>query len=208
MGAMNTKRIAVFISGRGSNFRAIHDEVKRGIIRGKIVVIISDNPDAPGLEYARSMGIRTAVFEKKREESRDAYFERILTLLERESVEGIVLAGFMKVLSRNFIHKYPNRILNIHPALLPSFPGVEAQKQAFEYGVKYSGCTVHFVDEGVDTGPVILQEVVPVLEDDDEHTLADRILEKEHVIYPKALQYFCEDRLEVRGRRVFVRPEG
>ncbi len=205
---MNTKRLAVFISGRGSNFRAIHDKVKKGIIRGKIVVIISDNSAAPGLEYARSAGIRTAVFEKKREESRDAYFERILTLLERESVDGIVLAGFMKVLSRNFIHRYPNRILNIHPALLPSFPGVEAQKQAFEYGVKYSGCTVHFVDDGVDTGPVILQEIVPVLEDDDEHTLADRILEKEHTIYPKALQYFCEDRLEVQGRRVFVRPEG
>jgi len=204
---MNLKRLAVFISGRGSNFKAILEEVKRGSIRGKVVVVVSDNPEAPGLEYARRAGIKTAVFIKKREESRDSYFDRIIELLEREAVDGIALAGFMKVLSSNIIRKYPNRILNIHPALLPSFPGVEAQKQAFEYGVKYSGCTVHFVDEGIDTGPVILQEVVPVFDNDDEHTLADRILEKEHIAYPKALRYFCEDRLEVRGRRVFVKAE-
>jgi len=158
-------------------------------------VVVSDNPEAPGLEYARRAGIKTAVFIKKREESRDSYFDRIIELLEREAVDGIALAGFMKVLSSNIIRKYPNRILNIHPALLPSFPGVEAQKQAFEYGVKF------------DTGPVILQEVVPVFDNDDEHTLADRILEKEHIAYPKALRYFCEDRLEVRGRRVFMQPE-
>ncbi len=205
---MNVKRLAVFISGRGSNFRAIIEEVKNGAIRGKVVVVVSDNPDAPGLAYARRAGIKTAVFQKKREESRDSYFSRIMELLEREAVDGIALAGFMKVLSSAVIRRYPNRILNIHPALLPSFPGTEAQKQAIEYGVRYSGCTVHFVDEGVDTGPVILQEAVPVFDDDDEHTLADRILEKEHTIYPKALQYFCEDRLEVRGRRVFVQPEG
>jgi len=204
---MNLKRLAVFISGRGSNFKAILEEVKRGSIRGKIVVVVSDNPEAPGLEYARRAGIKTAVFIKKREESRDSYFGRIMELLEQEAVDGIVLAGFMKVLPGSIISKYPNKILNIHPALLPSFPGVEAQKQAFEYGVKYSGCTVHFVDEGIDTGPVILQEVVPVFDNDDEHTLADRILEKEHIVYPKALRYFCEDRLEVRGRRVFMQPE-
>ncbi len=203
---MNVKRLAVFISGRGSNFRAIHDEVKKGTIKGEIVVVISDNPDAPGLEYARAAGIQSAVFQKKGGESRDTYFDRIIELLDKGAVDGIVLAGFMKVLSRNIIHNYPNRILNIHPALLPSFPGIEAQRQAFEYGVKYSGCTVHFVDEGVDTGPVILQEVIPVLDDDDAHTLADRILKKEHIIYPKAVRFFCEDRLEVRGRKVFVRP--
>jgi phosphoribosylglycinamide formyltransferase-1 len=199
------KRIAVFISGRGSNFMAIHRAVEKGSIPGRIVLVVSDNPDAAGLEYAQKSNVRTAVFEKHKAESHESYFQRIISLLEQESVNGIILAGFMKVLSGTVIRKYPNRILNIHPALLPSFPGTDAQKQAFDYGVKYSGCTVHFVDEGVDTGPIILQEVVPVLEDDDAHTLAARILEKEHIIYPKAVQYFCEDRLEVRGRKVHVR---
>lgn len=199
------KRLSVFISGRGSNFMAIHRASENGLIPGRIVLVVSDNPDAAGLEYARTSNIRTAVFEKKGGQSRESYFEHIISLLEKESVDGIILAGFMKVLSGNIIERYRNKILNIHPALLPSFPGTNAQKQAFDYGVKYSGCTVHFVDEGVDTGPIILQDVVPVLEDDDANTLAARILEKEHIIYPRAVQYFCEDRLEVRGRKVHVR---
>jgi phosphoribosylglycinamide formyltransferase-1 len=201
---MKKKLIAVFISGRGSNFKALLDEIERGNIQGTIVTVISDNPGAQGLLHAKKKGIEHTVFEKRRGDERSAYFEKILAYLEKKNVDLIVLAGFMKVLSDNIINRYKNRILNIHPALLPSFPGVHAQKQAVEYGVKYSGCTVHFVDEGVDTGPVVLQEVVPVLDNDTEEFLSQRILEKEHTIYPRAVKLFCEDKLMVQGRRVFI----
>jgi len=197
------KRIAVFISGRGSNFKNILDNTRKGNIKGKIVVVVSDNPEAPGLGYADE-GIEKAVFVKKKGEPRDHYYERIIEFLSQKKVDLIVLAGFMKVLSCNIIEKYRNRIINIHPALLPSFPGTHAQKQALEYGVKYSGCTVHFVDEGVDTGPIILQDVVPVLDDDTEETLSARILEREHVIFPQAVALFCEDRLIVKDRKVII----
>jgi len=202
---MKEKRIAVFISGRGSNFKAILSETLRGTVKGKIIAVVSDNPEAKGLEYARDHEIETTVFIKMKDEPHSGYFNRIMEFLEKRCIDTIILAGFMKVLSSNIIQRYRNRILNIHPALLPSFPGEEAQKQALEYGVKYSGCTVHFVDEGVDTGPIIIQEAVPVLDGDDVQTLSDRILEKEHSIFPKAVKLFCEERLELKGRRVVLK---
>ena len=201
---MKKKRIAVLISGRGSNFRAIHREIEKGTINGEIVTVISENPDAQGLLYAREKGIEHRVFERNRNEPRTDYFQRIMKYLAEKSTDLVVLAGFMLVLSENIIHAYRNRIINIHPALLPSFPGVDAQLQAFEYGVKYSGCTVHFIDEGVDTGPIIQQRVVPVLDDDDAHTLADRILEQEHILFPEVVRLFCDSRLVIKGRKVFV----
>lgn len=203
---MSGIRIAVFLSGRGSNFTAIHGKVEKGEIRGSIALVVSDVADAPGLAYARDKGLPTAVFVKKKEESRSDYFARVVSLLEENAIELVVLAGFMKVLSPNIIRRYRHRILNIHPALLPSFPGTHAQKQAVEYGVKRSGCTVHFVDEGVDTGPIVLQEAVPVMEGDTEESLSARILEREHRIFPEAVRLFCEGKLEVRGRHVLVKP--
>ena len=202
---MRKKSIAVFISGRGSNFRAIHEEIEKGSINGEIVALISDNPDAQGLRYGKEKGIEGSVFQWTRGEPRDRFFQGIMDYLDQRGVDLIVLAGFMLVLSKNIIERYRNRIVNIHPALLPSFPGEEAQRQAFEYGVKYSGCTVHFVDEGVDTGPIIQQRVVPVLDDDNAETLAARILVQEHQLFPEVVRLFCEDKLEIVGRRVLVK---
>jgi len=199
-------RMAVFISGRGSNFMAIHREAEKGAIRGEIALVVSDDPQAPGLAYAREKGIEAAVFAKGKGEARADYFERVSSFLDEKKIDLIVLAGFMKVLSPNIVKKYRHRILNIHPALLPSFPGTHAQKQAIDYGVKWTGCTVHFVDEGVDTGPIILQQAVPVLEGDTEESLSERILEQEHRIFPEAVRLFCEGRLEVQGRRVRIKP--
>jgi phosphoribosylglycinamide formyltransferase-1 len=206
---MSRKRIAVFISGRGSNFKAILEEVQKGSINGDIVAVVSDNREARGLQYAAESGIEYKVFVKQKDDSRQSYFDRIISFLEERAVDLICLAGFMKLLSKNIVEKYRNRILNIHPALLPSFPGENAQAQAVEYGVKFSGCTVHFVDEGVDSGPVVVQEIVPVMDDDTEQTLAERILKKEHQAYPLAVRLFCEDRLIFKGRKVMrVEMEG
>ena len=195
----------MFISGRGSNFKALMDEINNGTINGRIELVVSDNPGAPGLNYARENNIECAVFKKKKEESRSDYFEIIISELEKKQIDLVVLAGFMKILSPNIVKKYRHRMLNIHPALLPSFPGEQAQQQALDHGVKYSGCTVHFVDEGMDTGPIVVQEPVPVKAGDTEQTLSDRILEKEHIIYPEAVRLFCEDRLEVKGRKVNIK---
>jgi phosphoribosylglycinamide formyltransferase-1 len=199
---MDKKRIAVFISGRGSNFMSIHASIENGSINGEIVVVISDNPESRGLEYASKNGLQSTVFAWQPPRAR--YFHGIMDFLEKKQIDLIVLAGFMRVLSPNIVRRYKNRILNIHPALLPSFPGEEAQKQAFEYGVKYSGCTVHFVDEGVDTGPIVQQRVVPVCEDDDAARLSERILEQEHRLFPEVVGLFCNDALKVVGRRVHI----
>jgi len=201
---MQKKKIAVFISGRGSNFMAIQERIERGDVNGGIVAVISDNPTAAGLGYAREKSMETAVFERRRGQPRDAYFQSIMGYLEPLCIDLIVLAGFMKVLSANIIRRYENRIINIHPALLPSFPGVDAQKQALDYGVKHTGCTVHFVDEGVDTGPIIFQETVPVLDSDSVEDLASRILSKEHVLFPEAVRCFCGDLLQIDGRKVLA----
>lgn len=205
---MKNKRIACFISGRGSNFKAILDAGKKKEIQGEIVLVVSDNTDAKGLSFTRSNGIRSEVIVQRSGEPRPEYFERIITLLEECAIDLICLAGFMKVLSGNIVSRYKNRIINIHPALLPSFPGEGAQRQAVDYGVKVSGCTVHFVDEGVDTGPIILQEAVPVLDYDTEEALAARILKKEHELFPRAVKLFCSDRLSVEGRYVRVKGTG
>lgn len=202
---MSKKRIAVFISGRGSNFKAILNEINKGTINGSIALVVSDNPGAKGLLFARENNIECVVFEKNKDESRSDYFDKIISALRARDIELILLAGFMKVLSGNIVRAYRNRVLNIHPALLPSFPGEQAQKQALEYGVKFSGCTVHIVDEGVDTGPIVLQEAVPVLDDDTEEILSDRILEKEHIIYSRAVKLLCDDKLSITGRRVFIK---
>ena len=204
---MVKKRIAVLISGRGSNFRAILEETKQGGINGEVVLVISDNHDAKGLLYAKENAVPRMVFVRQEGERRSNYFERIIAQLEESNVDLICLAGFMKALSGNIVERYRNRIVNIHPALLPAFPGENAQGQAVAYGVKVSGCTVHFVDEGVDTGPIIIQEAVQVLEDDTEQTLAARILEKEHEIYPIAVKLFCDDALTVEGRSVRILKE-
>jgi phosphoribosylglycinamide formyltransferase-1 len=204
---MTKKQIAVFISGRGSNFKAILTEVQKGRIRAEIVAVISDNPEAEGLRYAEENGIEYRVFRWNRKEPRQSYFHRLMEYLRPKNIDLIILAGFMLVLSRNIVHRYKNRIMNIHPALLPAFPGENAQEKAFDHGVKISGCTVHFIDERVDTGPIILQKAVPVLDDDDAETLAERILRQEHTIFPEAVRLFCEDRLIPDGRRVYIRDE-
>ena len=199
---MKKKRLAIFISGRGSNFKAISEGIKSGDINGEIAVVISDNPDAKGLEYAKENGYPTKIYEYIHGVDRNEYFEKIIEFLNNKNIDLIILAGFMRILSKNIIDKYENKIMNIHPALLPSFPGTHAQRQALEYGVKISGCTVHFVDSGVDSGPIIMQASVKVRDDDTEDSLSDRILEKEHIIFPEAVKLFCEDKLKIKGRKV------
>ena len=199
---MKKKRLAIFISGRGSNFKAISEGIKGGDINGEIAVVISDNPDAKGLEYAKENGYPTKIYEYIHGVDRNEYFEKIIEFLNNKNIDLIILAGFMRILSKNIIDKYENKIMNIHPALLPSFPGTHAQRQALEYGVKISGCTVHFVDSGVDSGPIIMQASVKVRDDDTEDSLSDRILEKEHIIFPEAVKLFCEDKLKIKGRKV------
>jgi len=197
--------IGVLISGRGSNLQAIIDAAVRGEITGRIAVVVSNKPDALGLERARKAGIEVLVIPSKGKERSD--FERELAeALESRCVELVCLAGFMRVLSPYFVRRFKHRIMNIHPAILPSFPGEDAQGQAFAYGVKVTGCTVHFVDEGVDTGQVIVQLPVEVREDDTANTLSARILEQEHKAYPRAIQLYAEGRLQISGRKVRVLP--
>ncbi|MDR3588983.1 MAG: phosphoribosylglycinamide formyltransferase [Negativicutes bacterium] len=199
---MNRKVLGVLVSGRGSNLHAIFDAIQAERIKAKIGVVISDNPDAMALKRIAGFGITTAVLERKNFASRRNFELAIAAELALHHVELVVLAGFMRILSPEFIRLFPGRIVNIHPALLPAFPGLDAQAQAIEYGVKVSGCTVHFVDEGVDTGPIILQEAVPVNDGDTEQTLAERILHIEHLLYPRAIGLYCDGRLRIEGRRV------
>jgi len=197
-------RLAVFLSGRGSNFRAIHDAILAGRINADIVLVFSNRPEAPGIAIARERGLETLILNPKLFPNREEYDREILKELLKREVDLVCLAGYMRILTPVLCQAFRHRIMNIHPALLPSFPGLEAQKQALEWGVKYSGATVHFVSEQVDMGPIILQAVVPVLQDDTEDSLAARILKEEHRIYPEAVRLFFEGKLEVRGRRVFV----
>lgn len=199
------KNIAVFISGSGTNLQAIIDAVKEGKILAKIVLVVSDNKDAYGLIRAQNAGIETYCFDPTQYKKRQDYEAEIIKELEKRNVFLIVLAGFMRVLTPFFIRKYKNRILNIHPALLPSFKGCHAVKKALEYGVKITGVTVHFVDEGVDTGPIISQEAIVIRDDDDENSLLERIHKIEHRIYPEAIKLFLEDRIEICGRRVKIK---
>lgn len=199
--------LGVFASGRGSNFQSIIDSFEAGYLDVDIKVLIADNDAAFALERARKHGIESLVVTPKGFESRDAYFKTLVRELRAREIDLVVLAGFMRIVGKPLLDAFPNRVMNIHPALLPSFPGLHGQKQAAEYGVKISGCTVHFVDEGMDTGPVIIQAAVPVLYDDTEESLSERILKLEHKIYPEAIKLFAEGRLEVIGRKVRIRDQ-
>ena len=198
------KNLGILLSGRGSNFEAIARNVQAGKISAEIGVVISNREDARGFARANEMGLN-ARFLPSRGKDRDTYDRELIATLKEFRVDLVCLAGFMRVLSATFIREFPQRILNIHPALLPAFAGLEAQKQALEYGVKFTGCTVHIVDEGVDTGPIVCQAVVPVLDDDTVETLSQRILKEEHRIYSDAICLLLEDRIRVEGRRVLLK---
>ena len=196
--------IGVMISGSGTNLQAIIDAIEAQELDAKIQVVLSNLADAYGLVRAKKHGIPIEVLDHKRFPSREAFDQVGVDILRAREVELVVLAGFMRLLSPVFVGAYSNRIMNIHPALLPAFPGLHVQKKAVEHGVRFSGCTVHFVNEACDEGPIIIQAVVPVFPDDTEETLAARILEQEHRIYPRAIQLYSEGRLRVEGRKVFV----
>jgi phosphoribosylglycinamide formyltransferase-1 len=200
-------QIAVLISGSGSNLQAIIDASERGEIPCRVGLVISNKADAYGLIRAKKHGIQTEVVDHRNYPSREAFDTKLVEIIRRSGAELVCLAGFMRVLTPVFVHAFPNRILNIHPALLPSFPGTHGPGQALSYGVRFSGCTVHFLDEGVDTGPIIVQAVVPVYDDDTEETLAARILVQEHRIYPMAIRLFFSGKLKVEGRKVKVEGE-
>jgi len=201
------KRVGILISGRGSNMVALLEGMRAGEIPGEAVLVVSNKAGTPGLAKARSFGVEAAVVPQHKGLARQEHDQRVVALLERAGVDYVCLAGYMRILSAWFIERFPHRIINIHPALLPSFPGLHAQRQALDQGARISGCTVHFVDAQVDHGPTIVQAAVPVLPGDDEDALATRILEQEHRIYPLALKWLCEGRLRVEGRRVTVTGE-
>jgi phosphoribosylglycinamide formyltransferase-1 len=200
------RRIGVLVSGRGSNLQALIDAAVRGELGGQIAVVVSNVETAQGLERARRAGI-PAVFRDHRGKKREAFDAEVVEILRAHAVDLVCLAGFMRLLSPVFIRAFPGRIVNIHPALLPAFPGLDAQRQAWEHGVKLSGATVHLVDEGLDSGPIVAQEAVSVLSSDTAETLAARILEAEHRLYPRAVRLLLEGRCRVEGRRVFVEGE-
>jgi phosphoribosylglycinamide formyltransferase-1 len=200
-------RVGILLSGRGSNLEAIADHIDQGQLTAEITIVIGNVHDAPGLEKASRRGIDTVCLASKGL-TREEYDQRLVDLLKERHVELVCLAGFTLLLTPGFVRSFPYRILNIHPSLLPAFPGLHAQRKALEYGVKYSGCTVHFVDEGLDSGPIILQAVVPVLDDDSEELLSSRILAQEHKIYSRAIQLVLDDQTVIDGRRVRIKSAG
>ena len=197
--------LGVLASGRGSNFQAIIDEIEGGRLKARIQLLLVDNPEAYAIERAKEHGIEYLVISPKEYSSGDDFFKRITEELKKRDVGLVVLAGFMRIVRKPLLDAFPNLIMNIHPGLLPAFSGLHAQRQALEYGVKISGCSVHFVDEGMDTGPIIIQAAVPRLQDDTEETLSERILKLEHEIYPEAIKLFSEGRVDVEGRRVRIK---
>lgn len=199
-------RLGILISGRGSNFEAIANSIARGKLNAEIAVVISNRASAAGLEIARERGIPMRVIASAGVE-REAYDRMLIEELQTHQVDLVCLAGFMRLLSASVIRAFPNRVLNIHPSLLPAFSGLDAQRQALEYGVKITGCTVHFVDEFLDSGPIVIQSAVPVLDADTVESLSARILAQEHVIYPKAIGYVVNGQVTVEGRRVTIREE-
>lgn len=201
-----TKKLGILLSGRGSNFEAIAQHIESGELEAEITLVLGNAQEAPGLERARQRGLET-LFLASKGVDRESYDQQLVATLKARQVDLVCLAGFMRLLSKSFIQAFPHRILNIHPSLLPAFPGLNAQQQALQYGVRYSGCTVHFVDENLDSGPIILQSVVPVLPNDTEHTLADRILAQEHQIYSQAIQLVLQNRIRIEGRKVVTLPE-
>jgi len=198
------KNVAILLSGRGSNFLALSDAIEAGQIPARIVLVVSNQPDVPGLSHARKRNYEAVCIPSAGIE-REAYDRQVVKELKARQVDVVCLAGFMRLLSSWFVQQYPRQILNIHPSLLPAFSGLHSQKQALEWGAKVSGCTVHFVDEQLDHGPIIVQRSVPVLDQDTEETLSARILEQEHQIYPEALKLVCEEKVGVEQRRVLIR---
>ncbi|HEY2234926.1 MAG TPA: phosphoribosylglycinamide formyltransferase [Candidatus Angelobacter sp.] len=204
------KKLGILLSGRGSNFEAIADSIKAGKLHAEIAIVISNRADAPGLESAKRRGLNAQLIPSKGR-VREEHDADVIMALKHAQVDLICLAGYMRLLSPEFIRAFPNRIINIHPSLLPAFPGMDAQKQALEYGVKVTGCTVHFVDEHLDHGAIILQKTVPVLDGDDVHSLSARILEQEHTAYSEAIALLLSGEVEIQGRTVVrrhVRAEG
>jgi len=207
---MKKIQMGVLVSGGGTNLQSIIDSIEGGMLDATIRVVISNVPGVRSLERAQKHNIPTVVVDHERFATREDFDREIVAVLKDHNVELVVMAGFMRILTPVLLRAFPQKILNIHPALLPAFQGLHVQEKAFDYGVKFSGCTVHFVDEGVDTGPIIIQAVVPVYDDDTAETLQQRILKEEHRIYPQAIQLYAEERLEVTGRKVRVkdpRPE-
>ena len=199
------KRIAVLASGRGSNFQAVIEAIAAGRIPAACVALITDNPKAYAIERAQKADVPVIVLDYVTFPSREAYEHALLATMRQQKADLFVLAGYMRILGTAIVQAFPGKIVNIHPALLPSFTGLHAQRQAVAYGVKVAGCTVHFVDENLDCGPIILQKCVPVLKDDDEDSLAERILIEEHTCYPEAIRLFCEGRLKITGKTVRIR---
>ena len=195
------QKLGILLSGRGSNFEAIADSIKAGRLHAEIAIVISNRADAQGLETARGRGLKAALIASK-SRLREEHDREVIAALKEAQVDLVCLAGYMRLLSPEFVRAFPNRILNIHPSLLPAFPGLDAQKQALEYGAKISGCTVHIVDEHLDHGPIIVQKAVPVFENDDEYSLSARILEQEHIAYTEAIRLMLSGEVEIRGRRV------
>lgn len=201
---MKKKTVSFLISGRGSNFSAVAEAIKKGKIKAHLGIVLSNREDAKGLDIARSYGMKTFFVDPKKFSSRSDHEDEMIRLLGEHDTDLVVAAGYMRILSPHFVQAFKNSIINIHPALLPSFPGVDGQKQALDYGVRFSGCTSHFIDEGTDTGPIILQSVIPVEQDDTEASLSARILKEEHRVLPESVKLFCEDRLTVEGRKVII----
>ena len=200
----NLLKLGVLISGNGSNLQSIIDHIEKGSLKAVIKIVISNNPDAYGITRAKKHGIPVVVLKNGDFKNKEEFDLELIGILESKGVDLVILAGFMRIITPTLLKAFPQKIMNIHPALLPSFPGIHGQKQALEYGVKISGCTVHFVDEGVDTGPIIMQKAVQVFDDDTEETLAARILTEEHRIYPQAIQLFAEGKIGIKGHKVRI----
>lgn len=195
-------RLGVLASGRGSNLQSILDKIDSGALDAQVVLVLSDNPNAKALERAQSKGIKAIACSPKNFSARLDYENSLVEHMRKNDVEMVVLAGYMRIVKAPLLEAYPNKVINIHPALLPSFPGLDSQKQALDYGVKITGCTVHFIDAGVDTGPIILQKAVPVLDGDTEETLSARILKEEHKLFPQTLQLISQGKVKIQNRKV------
>jgi len=204
MAAAKKLKLGVLASGGGTNLQSIIDQCQQQQIDAEIVLVLCNNPDAGALQRAEKAGLPQTCINHRDFADRQSFDQAVVARLKEAGVELVVLAGFMRIISEAFVDAFPQRIINIHPALLPAFPGLHVQKKAIEYGARFSGCTVHFVDTGVDTGPIITQAVVPILDDDTEDSLAARILQQEHKIYPKAIQLIAEGRVQIEGRRVRI----
>jgi phosphoribosylglycinamide formyltransferase-1 len=197
--------LGVLISGRGSNLQAIIDACEKGEIPAKVAVVISNNPDAYGLERAKKHNILAVVIDHHKFKDKHTYELEMVKVLEQHKIDLICLAGYMRIVGEVLLDRYQGKMINIHPSLLPSFPGLHAQKQALNHGVLITGCTVHYVDAGCDTGPIIIQSAVPILENDNEETLSERILQQEHLIYPQAIKLIAEEKLKIEGRKVKIK---